>query len=377
MTVITQLEDLRTLARRKVPKAFFDYVESGSYEQRTLAANRHDLDAIPLEQRVLAGVEHRSMQTSILGRECTLPVALAPTGLSGLIHPDGEIHACRAANAFGVPYTLSTVSICSIEDVAEATDRPFWFQLYVMRDRRFVEKLIHRAEAAGCDTLVLTVDLPVQGQRHADIRNGLSVPPKLTVRNALDIATKPTWALGMLRSKRRNFGNLEGHIDGMNDVKSMAEWTSRQYDPSLTWDDVRWVRSLWKGNLVIKGIMDARDARQAADIDVQGIIVSNHGGRQLDGCVSTAAALPAIVDAVGERVDVFVDGGVRSGSDVLKLMNRGAKAVFIGRAFLYGLGAMGGPGVTRVLELIRDELSVTMALTGRNSLDRRWDLIEH
>lgn len=357
MSVITQLEDLRKMAKRKVPKAFFDYVESGSYDQRTLAANKRDLDAIPLEQRVLVGVDERSLQSTILGEPATMPVALAPTGLSGLLYPDGEIHACRAAQAFGVPYTLSTVSICSLEDVADATDKPFWFQLYVMRDRDFVSRLIQRASAAGCQTLVLTVDLPVQGQRHADIRNGLSVPPRLTLDNAIDIACKPGWAFGMLRSKRRNFGNLEGHIDGMNDVKSMAEWTSRQYDASLTWDDVQWVRDQWKGNLVIKGIMDPRDARRAADLDIQGIIVSNHGGRQLDGCSSTARALPAIVDEVGTRLDVFVDGGVRSGSDVLKLLNLGAKTVFIGRAFLYGLGALGGPGVTHVLSMIRDELS--------------------
>ncbi|MFK7856775.1 MAG: L-lactate dehydrogenase [Granulosicoccus sp.] len=368
MAVITHLEDLRSIAQRKVPRAFFDYVESGAYDERTLAANKDDLDAIHLAQRVLVGVENQSMETTILGRKSAMPLALAPTGLTGLIYPNGEIHACKAANSFGVPYTLSTVSICSLEEVAEATDQPFWFQLYIMRDRVFVERLIQRAQDAGCDTLVLTVDLPVQGQRHADIRNGLSVPPRLTMRNAIDIASKPAWALGMMRSKRRNFGNLEGHIDGMDDVKSMAEWTSRQYDPSLTWEDVKWVRSKWKGNLVIKGIMDPQDAIQALDIDVQGIIVSNHGGRQLDGSISTVKALPRIVDVIDGRIDVFVDGGIRSGSDVLKMINLGAKAVFIGRAFLYGLGAMGEAGVTQVLTMFQKELGVAMALTGKKTL---------
>lgn len=369
MTLVTNLEDLRLQAKKRVPRAFFDYVESGSYDERTLRANTADLDAIALDQRVLVGVEERSLETELLGQKVSMPISIAPTGLTGLVYPNGEIHACKAAQAFGVPYTLSTVSICSIEDVAEAVSEPFWFQLYIMRDRVFIEKLIRRAEDAGCETLVLTVDLPVQGQRHADIRNGLSVPPKMTVKNALDIASKPRWALGMLNSKRRNFGNLEGHIDGMTNVKSMADWTSQQYDPSITWEDVKWVRSLWKGNLVIKGIMDPRDALIAADLDVQGIIVSNHGGRQLDGALSTANALPRVIQAVDGRMDVFVDGGVRSGRDVLKMINMGAKNVFIGRAFLYGLGALGGPGVTGVLDMFKKELDIAMALTGTTSLN--------
>jgi len=274
MSPVTHLEDLRLKAKKRVPKAFFDYVESGSYDEKTLKANANDLDAIKLDQRVLVGVEERSMETELMGKKVTMPISIAPTGLTGLIYPNGEIHACKAAQAFGIPYTLSTVSICSIEDVAAAVDEPFWFQLYIMRDREFIKNLIKRAEDAGCETLILTVDLPVQGQRHADIRNGLSVPPKMTVKNAINIASKPRWAFGMLGSKRRNFGNLEGYIDGMSNVKSMADWTSRQYDPSITWDDVKWVRSLWKGNLIIKGIMDSRDALKAIELDVQGIIVS-------------------------------------------------------------------------------------------------------
>lgn len=368
MRLAASIADLRSMTEKAIPKALFEYVSGGSYEQITLRANKAALDAIALRQRVLVDVSERSLAATMLGRRVSCPIALAPTGLSGLVHSDGEIHACRAAQAAGIPYTLSTVSICSLEDVAAAVDAPFWFQLYVMQDRDFTKSLIERAAAVGCDTLVMTVDLQVQGQRYSDIRNGMSVPPRLTPGNALDIMLKPRWALGVLCGKRKNFGNLAGRVAGVEGVRSMAEWTARQYDPTVNWRDVSWVRSLWKGNLVLKGILDPEDARRAAELDIQGLIVSNHGGRQLDGAVSSAAALPEIVAAVGDKVEVFVDGGVTTGMDVLKYLALGARGVFIGRAFLYGLGAGGAAGVARAIAILRDELSVGMALTGRAAI---------
>jgi len=368
MRLAASIADLRSMTEKAIPKALFEYVSGGSYEQITLRANKAALDAIALRQRVLVDVSERSLAATMLGRRVSCPIALAPTGLSGLVHSDGEIHACRAAQAAGIPYTLSTVSICSLEDVAAAVDAPFWFQLYVMQDRDFTKSLIERAAAVGCDTLVMTVDLQVQGQRYSDIRNGMSVPPRLTPGNALDIMLKPRWALGVLCGKRKNFGNLAGRVAGVEGVRSMAEWTARQYDPTVSWRDVSWVRSLWKGNLVLKGILDPEDARRAAELDIQGLIVSNHGGRQLDGAVSSAAALPEIVAAVGDKVEVFVDGGVTTGMDVLKYLALGARGVFIGRAFLYGLGAGGAAGVARAIAILRDELSVGMALTGRAAI---------
>ncbi|MEG9884176.1 MAG: alpha-hydroxy acid oxidase [Hyphomicrobiales bacterium] len=369
MAVIANIEDLRKRAKRRVPRMFFDYVDSGSYDENTLYANRRDLDDVSLQQRVLVGVEGRTTKTTILGEEIAMPVALAPTGLAGMVYPDGEIHGCREAQKFGVPYTLSTVSICSLEDVAARSDRPFWFQLYVMRDRQFVASLIERAKQAGCRTLVLTVDLPLQGQRHADIRNGLSVPVRLTFGNALNIATKPRWAFGMLRAKRWSFGNLNGYLGATETMKSMAEWVSRQFDPTITWDDVDWVRSQWDGKFVVKGILSREDARIAAQHDINAIVVSNHGGRQLDGAMSSVRALAEVIDQVGDRMEVWVDGGVRSGADVLKMITMGARCVLIGRAWLYGLGAMGAGGVRKTLEIIHKELDVAMALSGTVRLD--------
>lgn len=365
MRAITCNEDLRRLAMRRAPRAIFDYVDRGSYDEATLRANRSDLDALKLRQRVMIDVDRRSLRTTLAGEEAAMPVALAPTGLTGILHPDGEILAARAARDFGVPFTLSTMSICSIEAVHEAVRKPFWFQLYVMRDRGFAASLVERARAARCTALMLTADLQIQGQRHRDIRNGLTVPPKPTLRNLLDIAGKPRWALGMLRTPHRNFGNLAGSIPGGGKgLTTLSQWIASQFDPTLRWKDVEWVRSLWPGRLVIKGILDAGDARDAVDAGADAIVVSNHGGRQLDGAPSSIAALPAVVDAVGARTEVLFDGGVRSGQDVLKAMALGARGTLVGKAFLYGLGAMGERGVTTALELIRNELDVSMALTG-------------
>ena len=362
---ITCNEDLRRLAMRRAPRAIFDYVDRGSYDEATLRANRADLDALKLRQRVMIDVDRRSLATTMLGQPVAMPVGLAPTGLTGILHPDGEILAARAAQAFGVPFTLSTMSICSIEAVRAAVDAPFWFQLYVMRDRGFAASLIERAKAAQCAALMLTADLQIQGQRHRDIKNGLTVPPKLTWRNALDILGKPGWALGMLRTKHRGFGNLAGHIPGGGTgLTTLSQWIASQFDPTLGWKDVEWVRSLWPGKLIIKGILDPDDAREAADAGADALVVSNHGGRQLDGAPSSIAALPAVVDAVGGRCEVWLDSGVRSGQDVLKALALGARATLIGKAFLYGLGAMGQAGVTAALELIRRELDVSLALTG-------------
>jgi L-lactate dehydrogenase (cytochrome) len=365
MPTITCLEDLRRLAMRRAPRAIFDYVDRGSYDETTLRANRADLDALKLRQRVMIDVDRRSLSTTMLGQPVAMPVALAPTGLTGIMHADGEILAARAAQAFGVPFTLSTVSICSIEAVRAALEAPFWFQLYVMRDRGFAASLIERARAAQCSALMLTADLQVQGQRHRDIKNGLTVPPKLTLRNVLDIAGKPRWALGMLRTRHRGFGNLAGHIPGGGKgLTTLSQWIASQFDPSLSWKDVAWVRSLWPGKLIVKGILDPEDARAAVDAGADAVVVSNHGGRQLDGAPSSIAALPHVAEAVCGRCEVWFDSGVRSGQDVLKALALGASAALIGKAFLYGLGAMGERGVATVLELIRKELDVSMALTG-------------
>ena len=380
MPPITCIEDLRRLAMRRAPRAIFDYVDRGSYEEATLRANRADLDALKLRQRVMIDVDARSTATTMLGQPVSMPVALAPTGLTGILHADGEILAARAAQAFGVPFTLSTMSICSIEAVAEAVEAPFWFQLYVMRDRGFVASLIERASAARCSALMLTADLQIQGQRHRDIKNGLSVPPKLSLRNALDIATKPRWALGMLGTRHRNFGNLAGHIPGGGKgLSTLSQWIASQFDPSLSWQDVAWVKSLWPGKLIVKGILDPEDARAAVDAGADAVVVSNHGGRQLDGAPSSIAALPRIVDAVDGRCEVWFDSGVRSGQDVLKALALGAGAALVGKAFLYGLGALGERGVATVLELIRRELDVSMALTGTRDVrdvgpQVLWDL---
>jgi L-lactate dehydrogenase (cytochrome) len=365
---VTCIEDLRQVARRRVPRAFFDYAEAGSYSQQTLRANRTDLEAIKLRQRVLVDVSHRDLSTTILGEKVSLPLALAPIGLCGMQHGDGEILACRAAQAAGIPFTLSTMSICSIEDVAQATGKPFWFQLYVMRDRGFIKSLIERAIAAKCSALVLTVDLQVLGQRHCDIRNGMTVPPEIRLANVIDIATKPAWALSILRGKRRTFGNLAGHVHGMEGVTSLAQWTNSQFDPTLSWKDVEWVRSLWPGKLILKGILDVDDARTAAKTGASALIVSNHGGRQLDGAPSSISALPKIADAVGGEIELMFDGGVRTGPDIVRALALGARSCMIGRSYVYGLGAYGEAGVAKALEFLGKELDVTMALCGVNKV---------
>ena len=368
MPVVTCIEDLRQLSRRRVARAIFDYVDRGSYTESTLRANRADLELLALRQRVGIDVDRRSTRSAMLGEAVSMPVGLAPVGLTGLNWADGEILAARAAQRFGVPFTLSTMSICSIEDVAGAVEKPFWFQLYVMRDRGFAASLIERAKAAGCSALVLTLDLQIQGQRHQDLKNGLAVPPKLTLATALDIMGKPAWAFNVLRGKRKSFGNLEGRIPDAKSLTTLSQWIAGQFDPTLSWSDVEWVKNLWGGKLVLKGILDAEDAKIAAQSGADAIVVSNHGGRQLDGTLSSIRALPEVVDAVGERIEVWFDGGIRGGQDVLKALALGARATLIGRAFAYGLGAMGEAGVTRALEIIQRELDVTMALCGLRSV---------
>lgn len=368
MTAITCVDDLRDIARKRTPRMFFDYCESGSWSESTLHANEADLQAIKFRQRVAIDVDERSTSAKMLGDDVTMPVALAPTGLTGMQHADGEILAAQAAEEFGVPFTLSTMSICSIEDVAENTTKPFWFQLYVMRDRKFVHRLIERARAAGCSALVITVDLQIMGQRHCDVKNGLSAPPKPTVANLVNLATKPGWCLKMLGTRRRYFGNVVGHVDGIEDMSSLAQWTAGQFDPTLSWDDVRELRRLWDGKVIIKGVMDAEDAAKAIYVGADAIIVSNHGGRQLDGAPSSIAALPQIVDMVGGRCEVWMDGGIRSGQDVLRALALGADGTMIGRAFLYGLAAGGKTGVQQVLQIIQKELDLTMAFCGRRAL---------
>ena len=368
MPVVTCIEDLRELSRKRIARAIFDYVDRGSYTESTLRANRADLELLTLRQRVGIDVDRRSTRTTMIGEEVSMPVGLAPVGLTGLNWADGEILAARAAQRFGVPFTLSTMSICSIEDVAGGVERPFWFQLYVMRDRGFAASLIERAKAARCSALVLTLDLQIQGQRHRDLKNGLAVPPKLTLGTALDIMMKPAWALNVLRGRRKSFGNLEGRIPDANSLTTLSQWIAGQFDPTLSWKDVEWVKKLWGGKLVLKGILDADDAKIAAQSGADALVVSNHGGRQLDGTMSSIRALPDVVDAVGERIEVWFDGGIRGGQDVLKALALGARATLIGRAFAYGLGAMGEAGVTRALEIIQRELDVTMALCGLRSV---------
>ena len=368
MGVVACVEDLRKEMQRRVPRMFYDYCESGSWTESTFQANETDLQAIKFRQRVAIDVSERSTAMTMLGQDVTMPVALAPTGLTGMQHADGEILAAQAAEAFGVPFTLSTMSICSIEDVAENTSKPFWFQLYVMRDRDFIRRLVERAKAANCSALMITLDLQIMGQRHKDVRNGLSAPPKLTLKNMANLATKPSWCLGMLGTKRREFRNIVGHVDGVKDMSSLADWTVNQFDPRLSWNDVAEIRKMWDGKVILKGILDAEDAKQALNVGADAIVVSNHGGRQLDGAVSSIAALPAIVDAIGDKCEIWMDGGIRTGQDVLRAVALGAKGTLIGRAFLYGLGAGGRAGVTRVLEILHKEMDLTMALCGRSNL---------
>ena len=369
MTVITCIEDLRVLAHKRVPRMFYDYVDTGSWTESTYHANESDFRRIKFRQRVAVNIENRSIGTRMIGSEVTMPVALAPTGSTGMLHADGEILAARAAEKFGVPFTLSTMSICSIEDIAAQTRAPFWFQLYVMRDREFVEGLIDRAKAARCSALMLTLDLQVLGQRHRDLKNGLSTPPKPTWANLLNLALRPRWCLGMLGTQRRNFGNIVGHVKGVTNIGSLAEWTARQFDPRLSWADVAWIKQRWGGKLILKGIMDAEDARRAADSGADALIVSNHGGRQLDGAPSSITALPAIAAAVGAQIEVWMDGGIRSGQDVLKAWALGARGTLIGRSFLYGLGAQGEAGVSKCLAIIARELDLTMAFCGHTRLE--------
>ena len=368
MTVITNIEDLRVLAQKRVPRMFYDYADSGAWTESTYRANTSDFAAIKLRQRVAVNMEGRSTATTMIGQPTAMPVAIAPTGLTGMQHADGEILAARAAKAFGIPFTLSTMSICSIEDVAKHAGPGFWFQLYVMRDRGFIERLIERARAAGCSALVLTLDLQILGQRHKDIKNGLTAPPKLTIPNIINLATKPRWCMGMLGTQRRQFGNIVGHVSGVENMGSLSEWTAKQFDPGLNWGDVEWIKKRWGGKLILKGIQDVEDAKLAADSGADALIVSNHGGRQLDGAESSIHALPAIVDAVGKRIEVHMDGGIRSGQDVLKAMALGAKGTYIGRSMLYGLGAMGEAGVTKALQIIHKELDITMAFCGHTKI---------
>jgi L-lactate dehydrogenase (cytochrome) len=368
MKHVTSIEDLRTIARRRVPRAFFQYADHGSYTQATMHANRTDLEAIGLRQRVGIDVDRRDLTTTVAGEPVALPIALAPVGLLGMQHGDGEILTARAAQAAGVPYILSTMSIDSIEDVAAAVDEPFWFQLYVIRDRGFVRELIERAKAAKCGVLMPTLDLNVLGQRHCDVKNGLTVPPELSLANVIDIATKPRWAWSILRGKRKTFGNLDGHVKGMEGVNSLATWISRQFDPTMTWKDIEWIRSLWPGKIVLKGILDVEDAKIAASTGVSGIVVSNHGGRQLDGAPSSISQLPRVAEAVGDRLEVLFDGGIRTGTDVLRALALGARACLVGRAFVYGLGAGGEAGVAKAISILGQELDVAMALTGTTSV---------
>ena len=375
MGVVACVEDLRKQMQRRVPRMFYDYCESGSWTESTLDANEAELQAIKFRQRVAIDVSERSTAMKMLGQDVPMPVALAPTGLTGMQHADGEILAAQAAEAFGVPFTLSTMSICSIEDVAANTSKPFWFQLYVMRDRNFIRNLVERAKAANCSALMITLDLQIMGQRHKDVRNGLSAPPKMTLGNIMNLATKPSWCLGMLGTRRRQFRNIVGHVEGVKDMSSLADWTASQFDPRLSWEDVAEIRRMWDGKVILKGILDAEDAKQAVNVGADAIVVSNHGGRQLDGAASSIAALPVIVDAVGDKTEVWMDGGIRTGQDVLRAVALGARGTLIGRAFLYGLGAGGRAGVTRVLEILHKELDLTMALCGRSNLSEVDDSI--
>ena len=368
MSAIACIEDLRKKAKKRVPRMFYDYADGGSWSESTYRANEDDLQAIKFRQRVAIDVNRRDTGMEMLGKKVTMPVALAPTGLTGMLHADGEILAAKAAADFGVPFTLSTMSICSIEDVAANSDAPFWFQLYVMRDREFIRRLVERTRAANCSALMITLDLQIMGQRHKDVRNGLSAPPKPTLRNLINLIQKPAWCLGMIGTKRRQFGNIVGHVKGVKDVSSLADWTVSQFDASLSWEDVKEIRKQWDGKVIIKGILDAEDARNAVNVGADAIVVSNHGGRQLDGALSAIKALPAIVDAVGNKAEVWMDSGIRSGQDVLRAIALGAQGTLIGRAFLYGVGAYGQVGVTQALEIIHKELDLTMGLCGQSEL---------
>jgi L-lactate dehydrogenase (cytochrome) len=381
---ITTIEELRILAKKRVPKMFYDYVDSGAWTGSTCEANELDFKRIKLRQRVAVDMSNRSLATTMVGQPVSMPVALAPTGIIGMQRGDGEILVAQAAAKAGIPYTLSTMSVCSIEDVAAKTEKPFWFQLYVMKDRTFIGRLIDRAKAAGCSALVPTLDLQIIGQRHKDIKNGLTTPPKLTLANVLDIAMKPRWCLSMLGTRRRTFGNVVGHAPGADNMRSISLWIAEQFDPKLSWDDISWIRDRWGRKLILKGILDPEDAERALQVGADAMIVSNHGGRQLDGALSSIAALPSIVRTVGDRMEIFLDGDIRSGQDVLKAIALGARAVFIGRAFLYGVQALGGEGVTLALEIICKELDTTMALCGcrdirqvnRNILESRDEACE-
>jgi L-lactate dehydrogenase (cytochrome) len=368
MRNITTIGDLREIHRRKVPRAFFEYCDRGSYDEETLRANRDDLKALKFRQRVMVNIDNRDTSTTLLGEKIAMPIALAPVGLTGMQHGDGEILAARAAEKAGVPFCLSTMSICSIEDVASAVTRPIWFQLYVMRNRDVSKSLVERAIEAKCSALVLTLDLQVVGQRHRDIKNGMTVPPRITLANVLDVATKPGWAMRVLRGKRKTFGNLAGRVAGMEGAKSLAQWTNSQFDPTLSWDDARWIRKLWPGKLIMKGVTELEDARLAVEAGADAIVVSNHGGRQLDGAPSSIAALPRIADALGKRTEVMFDGGVRSGQDIVRALALGARACMIGRAYIHGLGAGGEAGVSTAIEIMRKEMDITMALTGRRNV---------
>jgi L-lactate dehydrogenase (cytochrome) len=367
-TVITNIEDLRVLAEKRVPRMFYDYADSGSWTEGTYRANTSDFAKIKLRQRVAVNMDNRSLATTMAGQAVKMPVAIAPVGLTGMQHADGEILAAKAAEKFGIPFTLSTMSICSIEDIRAHTQAPFWFQLYMMRDRESMARMIGRAKDAGCSALVLTLDLQVIGQRHKDLKNGLTAPPKPTLRNIINLATKPRWLMGMAGTRRHSFGNLVGHVKEVSDMKSLAAWTNEQFDPRITWADVEWVKKQWGGKFILKGIMETVDARLAVESGADAIIVSNHGGRQLDGAPSSIDALPTIVDAVGSKIEVHMDGGIRSGQDVLKAWALGARGTYIGRAMVYGLGAMGEAGVTKALQVIHKELDVTMAFCGHTKL---------
>ena len=370
MTVITTIEDLRVLAEKRVPRMFYDYADSGSWTESTYRANESDFQKIKLRQRVAVNMENRSTATRMVGVPAKMPVCIAPVGLTGMQHADGEIHAARAAEKFGIPFTLSTMSICSIEDIAKSTQTPFWFQLYMMRDRDAMARMIDRCKAARCSALVLTLDLQVIGQRHKDLKNGLTAPPRPTLANIINLMTKPRWCLGMAGTRRHTFGNLVGHVKGVSNMSSLAAWTNEQFDPRLSWADIEWVKQQWGGKLILKGIMDVEDALLAVKSGADAIVVSNHGGRQLDGAPSSIEALPAIVAAVGDQIEVWMDGGIRSGQDVLKAWALGARGTMIGRAMVYGLGAMGEAGVSKALEIIHKELDITMAFCGRTRIDQ-------